>query len=224
MLGVEREKEWFLILSAFVLTRVILLYCTSLHKKQRTKYNIHASYVLGDCRMPPFSPHPKAQSIQQRKKVNYVVSLHLTYKTLGLFHHLSFLPSPRLSLLIKLELTFLRYHYYRTWTSKIISYLGESRGRGDTGTKPGQILKHPPSLYFVSKKALKLSVSCPLACSIKQCQLWAITLPSKVPEVHLLVHEVAWRCGETKDSLGLTVISSKERIHVVSPILPQVSP
>lgn len=47
-----------------------------------------------------------------------------------------------------------------------------------------------------------------------------ITIPSEVPEVHILVHEVAWRRGETKDSLGLTAVSSKQRIHVVGPILP----
>lgn len=41
---------------------------------------------------------------------------------------------------------------------------------------------------------------------------------------YILVHEVAGRCGEMKGSLGLPVIGSKQRVHVVGPILPQVSP
>lgn len=51
-----------------------------------------------------------------------------------------------------------------------------------------------------------------------------MSIPSTALEAYVLVHEVAWRCGKTKGSLGLALVSSEERIPVVGPVLPQVSP
>lgn len=210
---VEEEKLWVkgwcLILSEFVLT-------------PESSSTIQASYVLEDSvgGHPSLIPKHTVDSAEKKGKLYCESTLNLQDTCLipSIFPF-----SPHLSLLIKLELTFLRYHYYRTWTSKIISYLGESHERRRWQETRSDI-KTSSSAVFCVQKSLKLSVSYPLACSIKQCQLWATILPTEVLEVHLLVHEVAWRCGETKDSLGLAVISSKEGIHVVSPILPQVSP
>lgn len=104
--------------------------------------------------------------------------------------------------------------------SKGISYIDYARQR-DTALPevPPSDSQEPSLVGLMPSEALKL-----LFIDFGLWTLGHYPLQTTSGKTDLLIGEVAWRCRQMKAPVGLTVVSSTQRIEVVRSVLPQLWP